>query len=496
MTGRKRRCGWFDAALLRYASRINGLTELFITKLDVLSGFPTLQICTGYRAEGQVFDDFPPHQSLFHKAEPIYEEHEGWDEEIDEAQSFEDLPKQARDYVGRIQELAGVPVSVVSVGPPGNRACRSDEGPRRRRRRTRARAGVGPLAQPGRGTPCGGSGNPGIAQIADCVPVPADDVGGLTELAAREAVDLVVVGPEAPLVAGLADRLRERGIATFGPDAAAARVEGSKAWAKSLMEAGGIPTARSGTFTDLDAAVTFVDELGGRAVVKADGLAAGKGVTVALDRETAVRALRDCLEDAVFGSAGATVVVEEVLEGAEVSAFSLCDGRTVVPLALSQDFKRVGEGDTGPNTGGMGAYSPLPFVDAATEAAIWDVAERTVQTMASQGVTYRGLLYTGLMLTADGPKVLEYNCRFGDPETEAVIPRLGTDLAELLNACATGSLEDMKVDWLPDAAVTVVLASGGYPGAYETGLPHRRARGGRRRGGRRGVPRGDRRAGR
>jgi phosphoribosylamine--glycine ligase len=314
-------------------------------------------------------------------------------------------------------------------------------------------------------------GNPGIASLAECIPVAADDVSGLAELAAREAVDLVVVGPEAPLVGGLADRLRDRGIVTFGPDAAAARLEGSKAWAKELMVAGGIPTARAGTFTALDEATAFVDELGGRAAIKADGLAAGKGVTVALDRRAAVSALRDCLEDAVFGDAGATVVVEEVLEGAEVSAFSVCDGRTVVPLVLSQDFKRVGDGDTGPNTGGMGAYSPLPFVDDATEASIWELAERTVETLAAQGVTYRGLLYTGLMLTADGPKVLEYNCRFGDPETEVVIPRLGTDLAELLHASATGSLDDVKVDWSPDAAVTVVLASGGYPGAYETGVP-------------------------
>ena len=314
-------------------------------------------------------------------------------------------------------------------------------------------------------------GNPGIAQIADCRAVAVDDLDGLTELAAHEAVDLVVVGPEAPLVDGLADRLRDRGIPTFGPDAAAARIEGSKAFAKSLMVAGGIPTARAGTFTSLDEATGFVDGLGGRAVVKADGLAAGKGVTVALDRDTAVGALRDCLEGGAFGAAGATVVVEEVLEGAEVSAFSLCDGRTVVPLVLSQDFKRIGDGDTGPNTGGMGAYSPLPFVDAATEAVIWALAERTVQTMAAQGVTYRGLLYTGLMLTADGPKVLEYNCRFGDPETEVVIPRLGTDLAELLMACATSSLDDVKVGWLPDAAVTVILASGGYPGSYETGIP-------------------------
>jgi phosphoribosylamine---glycine ligase len=313
-------------------------------------------------------------------------------------------------------------------------------------------------------------GNPGIGQVAECVPVAADDVAGLTDLAAREAVDLVVVGPEAPLVGGLADRLRERDIPTFGPDAAAAHVEGSKAWAKALMVAGGIPTARSGTFTEVLAATAFVDELGGRAVVKADGLAAGKGVTVAFDRATAVRALRECLEDAVFGPAGATVVVEELLEGPEVSAFILSDGHSVVPLSLSQDFKRVGDDDTGPNTGGMGAYSPLPFVDAATEAAIWDLAELTIQTMAAEGVTYRGLLYTGLMLTADGPKVLEYNCRFGDPETEVVIPRLRTDLAELLYACATGSLGDVKVDRAPDAAVTVILASGGYPGAYETGF--------------------------
>ncbi len=314
-------------------------------------------------------------------------------------------------------------------------------------------------------------GNPGIAQVAECVPVPIDDLDGLVKLAADEAVDLVVVGPEAPLVAGLADRLRERGIATFGPDAAAARLEGSKAWAKSVMESGGIPTARSGTFTDLAAASAYVDELGGRAVVKADGLAAGKGVTVALDRDTAVAALRDCLEGGVFGAAGSTVVVEELLEGREVSAFSLCDGKTVVPLALSQDFKRIGDGDTGPNTGGMGAYSPVPFVDAATEAAIRDVGERTVRTMASMGVTYRGLLYVGLMLTAEGPKVLEYNCRFGDPETEAVIPRLAVDLGELLHACATGSLEDVKVGLSPDAAVTVVIASRGYPGTYPTGIP-------------------------
>ncbi len=314
-------------------------------------------------------------------------------------------------------------------------------------------------------------GNAGIAQVARCVPVPADDIDELVSLAGREAVDLVVVGPEAPLVAGLGDALRGRGIAVFGPDADAARIEGSKAWAKELMAQGGIPTAAGGTFTDVGSALAFVDGLGGRAAIKADGLAAGKGVTVTLDRDVAEAALRECLDARRFGEAGATVVVEEVLEGPEVSAFALCDGRTVLPLALSQDFKRIGDGDTGPNTGGMGAYSPVPWVDDATEAVIWDLCRRTVAVMAAQGVTYRGVLYAGFMLTADGPRVLEYNCRFGDPETQAVIPRLAGDLPELLYACATGALEHVEARWLPEASVAVVLASDGYPGSYRTGIP-------------------------
>ena len=313
-------------------------------------------------------------------------------------------------------------------------------------------------------------GNAGIARLARCEAVPADDVGGIVGLAEREGVDLVVVGPEAPLVAGLTDALRAGGRAVFGPDAAAARIEGSKAWAKRLMDAGGIPTARSRAFTDTEAALGFVDELGGRAVVKADGLAAGKGVTVALERATAETALRDSLEGGAFGEAGATVVVEEVLEGPELSAFAVTDGTTVVPLVLSQDFKRIGEGDTGPNTGGMGAYSPVPTVDADTEAEVWDLCRRTVDVMAKEGVIYRGLLYAGLMLTGAGPKVLEYNCRFGDPETEVVIPRLASDLADLLEASATGALREVSLSWRPEAAVTVVLASGGYPGSYEVGM--------------------------
>jgi phosphoribosylamine--glycine ligase len=312
-------------------------------------------------------------------------------------------------------------------------------------------------------------GNAGIGGLADRFPVAADDVEGIAALVEREDADLTVVGPEAPLVAGLADELRGRGRRVFGPSREAAALEGSKAFAKSVMRHAGVPTAEAGIFTDVSEAIRFVDRLGGRAAVKADGLAAGKGVTVAHDRETAVAAIEDCLIHGAFGAAGARVLVEEVLEGAEVSAFAMSDGETVVPLALSQDFKRIGEGDSGPNTGGMGAYSPLRWVDPATQELIWSDARRTVDGLRSMGIAYHGLLYTGLILTADGPKVLEFNCRFGDPETEAVLPRLRGDLAELLLACAEGRLAEAKVDWTGEAAVTVVLASGGYPGPYETG---------------------------
>lgn len=313
-------------------------------------------------------------------------------------------------------------------------------------------------------------GNAGIASIARCVPIRADDVAGVVALVERERPDLTVVGPEAPLVAGLADELAERGHAVFGPSRAAARIEGSKAWAKDVMARHGIPTARARAFSALEPAMAFVEELGGRAVVKADGLAAGKGVTIATGRGEAAEALEDALVRGAFGDAGATVLVEELLEGPEVSAFALCDASALVPFELSRDFKRAGDGDAGPNTGGMGACSPLPWVDRGTQDAIWDVVRRSVHAMAREGVVYRGLLYAGLMLTPDGPQVLEFNCRFGDPETEALIPRLRTDLAELLMACATDRLADAKVDWTDEAAVTVVLASGGYPGPHANGV--------------------------
>ncbi len=315
-------------------------------------------------------------------------------------------------------------------------------------------------------------GNAGIAEVAECLTVSATDVDGLVNLVDRFGVDLTVVGPEAPLVAGLVDALQARGRLAFGPSAAAARLEGSKVFAKEVMARHGIPTARAGAFDDAEKAVAFVDELGGSAVVKADGLAAGKGVTVANERDQAVAAIHDCLVGDVFGQAGRLVLVEELLEGPEVSAFALCDGENVVPLGMCQDFKRVGDEDRGPNTGGMGAYSPLPFVDLQTESRIWDgVVRPTLAGMAADGVPYRGVLFTGLMLTADGPKVLEYNCRFGDPETQVLMPRLATGPSALLFACAAGDLAGMTAELKPEAAVTVVMASGGYPGDHATGFP-------------------------
>jgi phosphoribosylamine--glycine ligase len=314
-------------------------------------------------------------------------------------------------------------------------------------------------------------GNPGIEALASCELIEATDVEGILDLVKRESIDLAVIGPEAPLVAGLVDRLEERGHRAFGPTAAAARIESSKVWAKELCRRHGIPTGRGRAFTELEAAVEHLDALEPPFVVKADGLAAGKGVTVAATREEAVRALRAALVGGAFGPAGERVLVEEHLFGQEVSALALTDGRAVIPLALAQDFKRVDDGDSGPNTGGMGAYSPVPFVDQDTLARIVsEILEPTIRALGQEGIRYRGVLYAGLMLTADGPKVLEFNCRFGDPEAQAVIPRLSTDLAELLLACVESNLHVYRPAWTPEACVTVVVASGGYPGEYRTGF--------------------------
>jgi phosphoribosylamine---glycine ligase len=315
-------------------------------------------------------------------------------------------------------------------------------------------------------------GNAGIADLATIEPLSAEDITGISRFAERESIDLTVVGPEVPLVAGLADELQSRGLAVFGPTRDGARIEGSKAWTRDLCARNGIPGPAYGEFTRLGPAIEFLGEMKPPYVVKADGLAAGKGVTVTEDRAAAEMAIEDCLVNRIFGDAGSTVVIEEFLEGVEVSAFGMTDGTTVLPLALAQDYKRAEDGDLGPNTGGMGAYSPLPFVDDAAEAQIYDeILRATIAAMAKEGVRYRGVLYAGLMLTADGPKVLEFNARFGDPETQVLLPRLASNLGELMLACVEGNLAPYRAAWKPRACVGVVLASGGYPGPYDAGMP-------------------------
>jgi phosphoribosylamine--glycine ligase len=301
--------------------------------------------------------------------------------------------------------------------------------------------------------------------------VAADDLEGLVNVVDQQDVDLTVIGPEVPLVAGLADTLRKQGRDVFGPSAAAARIEGSKAFAKEIMERRGVPTARSGVFEDAEKATAFVDELGGKGVVKADGLAAGKGVTVATDREVAIDAIERSLVAGAFGEAGRTIVVEELLEGPEVSVFAVTDGKgNCVLLDAAQDAKRVGDGDTGPNTGGMGAYSPVPALSPEMATEILDTV---LAPVVDELRPYRGVLFAGMMLTADGPKVLEFNCRFGDPETQVLLSRMPFRVGTLLHACATGRLasEAGHAGFDHGAAVTVVLASTGYPGSYPSGLP-------------------------
>jgi phosphoribosylamine---glycine ligase len=315
-------------------------------------------------------------------------------------------------------------------------------------------------------------GNPGIAECAECVPLAPDAIASLAELVERERIDLTVVGPEAPLARGLADAIRGRGRPVFGPSRAAAALESSKVFAKTLFQRYGIPTARFAAFEDAGAARRFVRELGGRAVVKADGLAAGKGAVVCRDPEAADRAIADMLERRVFGESGARIVVEELLEGEEVSVFALTDGRDLCPLASAQDHKAVDDGDRGPNTGGMGAYSPAPALTPALAERVTETVLRpTIAAMRAEGRPYQGVLFAGLMLTAAGPRVLEYNVRFGDPECQVLVLRLADDLLPLCHAVAAGVGLPPSVAWRPGAAACVVLASGGYPGAYATGLP-------------------------
>jgi phosphoribosylamine---glycine ligase len=315
-------------------------------------------------------------------------------------------------------------------------------------------------------------GNAGIAEVATLAPVSAGDIPGLVEFADRESIDLTVVGPEAPLVAGLVDEMEAQGMPVFGPERDAARLEGSKVWARELCERHGIPAPRSRSFDEVSAAVAFLEEMKPPYVIKAEGIAAGKGVVVAADQAAARAALEAALVDRVFGEAGDRVLVEEYLDGTEVSAMALTDGTSVLPLALARDYKRAQDGDRGPNTGGMGAFSPVPEAGPDIEEEIARTILRpTVQALHDEGIRYRGVIYGGLMLTADGPKALEFNCRLGDPEAQVVLPRLVANLPELLLACIEGNLSHYRVGWTEEACVGVVLASGGYPGPVQTGLP-------------------------
>ena len=307
--------------------------------------------------------------------------------------------------------------------------------------------------------------------IAKCHPVVADDIEGLVALSRDLAVDLVVIGPEVPLVLGLADELRHIGIATFGPGAAAAKMEGSKAFTKQLLDAAGVDTAESYTVTDFAGAKLAIGALGGACVVKADGLAAGKGVIVCDDATEAERAAEELLGGSL-GSAGSVLVIEERMEGPEVSVLALCDGEAAVPLPSARDYKRIGEGGTGPNTGGMGAISPAPGVSDEQAQQIVDTVHKPIlMELTRRGIRFSGCLYAGLMLTETGPRVLEFNVRFGDPETQAVLPRLGEDLLPWLMACAKGELEERPLKIYGGSAVAIVLASRGYPESSESGNP-------------------------
>ena len=314
-------------------------------------------------------------------------------------------------------------------------------------------------------------GNAGTAAIAHNLPIKATDIEGIRAAVREHRVNLVVVGPEDPLSRGLVDRLAADGVAAFGPRQGAARIESSKAFAKRLMLEHGIPTAGAAIFSNRTDARNYVEQRTGPIVVKADGLAAGKGVFVCDDPKEALRAI-DLLmgDEALFGEAGQTVVIEERLFGREVSAHAFTDGATVAPMPFSCDYKRALDGDQGPNTGGMGAYSPPMWLDEALEVVIHEgITEAAVRAMAAEGWAYSGVLYPGLMITPDGPKVLEFNCRFGDPETQVLLPRLKSDLLEICWATANGRLADARIDWTTDACVGVVMASGGYPDQYSTG---------------------------
>ncbi|SPF77317.1 Phosphoribosylamine--glycine ligase [Aliiroseovarius pelagivivens] len=312
-------------------------------------------------------------------------------------------------------------------------------------------------------------GNAGMAQIAECAKLDIEDGGAVATFAQENTIDFVIIGPEAPLAKGVADRLREAGIKVFGPSAEAAKLEASKSFTKEICDAANAPTAAYGHFTDADAAKAYIREQGAPIVVKADGLAAGKGVIVAMDVETALDAIDDMFGGA-FGGAGAEVVIEEFMEGEEASYFILCDGKTALPIGTAQDHKRVGDGDTGPNTGGMGAYSPAPVLtDEIAARAMREIVQPTVDEMAKRGTPYQGVLYAGFMIKDGQARLVEYNVRFGDPECQVLMMRLGAQALDLMLACAEERLHEAQVNWADDHAITVVMAANGYPGSYEKG---------------------------
>jgi phosphoribosylamine--glycine ligase len=312
-------------------------------------------------------------------------------------------------------------------------------------------------------------GNAGIAMIADCAALDIEDGGSVVTFAEENSIDFVIVGPEAPLAAGVADRLRDAGLLVFGPSAEAARLEASKSFTKEICDAASAPTAAYGHFTDAEAAKAYVRDQGAPIVVKADGLAAGKGVIIAETVAEAEAAIDDMFGGA-FGGAGAEVVIEEFMQGEEASFFVLCDGTDVLPIGTAQDHKRVGEGDTGPNTGGMGAYSPAPVMsDAVIAKAMNEIIKPTMAEMANRGTPFQGILFAGLMIENGQPRLVEYNVRFGDPECQVLMMRLGGQAFDLLHACAEGRLAEARVNWADDHALTVVLAAKGYPGSYAKG---------------------------
>ena len=312
-------------------------------------------------------------------------------------------------------------------------------------------------------------GNAGIAAVADCVAIDPNDGDAVTEFCDAESIGFVIIGPEAPLAAGVADRLRAAGILTFGPSQAAAQLEASKAFTKEICDACRAPTSAYGHFTDALAAREYVKTQGAPIVIKADGLAAGKGVTVAMDLDTALAAVDDCF-DGAFGDAGAEVVIEEFMEGEEASFFILSDGENILPFGTAQDHKRAFDGDEGPNTGGMGAYSPAPVMtDAVTQKALDEIIKPTINEMARRGTPYQGVLYAGFMIKDGQPRLVEYNVRFGDPECQVLMLRLGAQALDALLACAEGRLDTARVNWADDHAMTVVMAADGYPGDYAKG---------------------------